>query len=142
MLNFREALIAQGADAAFVAKQTDRFRDRAIRRRATLIARTETIKAGNRGQQELWEQAAEQGFLDKARTRRVWIVTPDDRLCPYCEDMGAKYGPGRGGGVGLDEKFGAAESQLKDGSIRTMEPQQTPPLHPGCRCAMALEFSD
>jgi hypothetical protein len=49
--------------------------------RAELIARTETMRASNEGQQEAWDQAVEEGLLT-GNEQQEWIVTPDDRLCP------------------------------------------------------------
>lgn len=99
----------------------ERYRTRLIRDRAETIARTETIRASNMGQQALWQQAVENGTLDGETLMRVWIVTPDDRLCPWCSGLG-------GVTVGLNEAF---ESGI--GSVLT------PPLHPKCRCTVGLQ---
>lgn len=90
--------------------------------RAEMIARTETLRASNEGQSQLWDQATEQGLLT-GDEQKEWIVTPDDRLCPYCEPMD-------GINVGLNDEF---DTEL--GSV------QEPPLHPNCRCTVGLSIA-
>lgn len=87
--------------------------------RAEVIARTETMRASNEGQQEAWDQATESGLLT-GDEKQEWIVTPDDRLCPICEPMDGVQ-------VGLDELFDVDGDQV-DG----------PPAHPNCRCTIGL----
>jgi SPP1 gp7 family putative phage head morphogenesis protein len=87
--------------------------------RAETIARTETIAASNRGQQEAWDQAVEEGLLTGNETQE-WITTPDDRTCPICEPLD-------GVNVALGEQFDTELGKV-DG----------PPAHPRCRCALAL----
>jgi hypothetical protein len=138
VLNFERMLVEQGLSPDVVARRTERYYKRAIKRRATLIARTETMHAANMGQQEMWRQAWKDGLLSP-QTRRVWIVTPDDKLCPFCRSLGRKYGPNSGGGTMLEEQFVSDPIQRQNGSFRGIEPSLTPPAHPGCRCAMALK---
>jgi SPP1 gp7 family putative phage head morphogenesis protein len=87
--------------------------------RADLIARTETMRASNEGQQEAWDQAVEEGLLTGTE-RQEWIVTPDDRLCPICEPMDGVV-------TDLDGYFDVDGDQI-DG----------PPAHPRCRCTIGL----
>jgi SPP1 gp7 family putative phage head morphogenesis protein len=87
--------------------------------RADTIARTETIRASNQGQQEAWDQAVDAGLLTGSE-QQEWIVTPDDRLCPVCEPLD-------GVTVGLDESFSVDGDEI-DG----------PPAHPNCRCTVGL----
>lgn len=87
--------------------------------RAEMIARTETMRASNEGQKQLWDQATDAGLLT-GNEKQEWITTPDDKLCPICEPMD-------GDQVGLDEKFDVDGDKI-DG----------PPAHPNCRCTIAL----
>lgn len=89
--------------------------------RAEVIARTETMTASNEGQAEAWDQAVEDGYLT-GKEKQVWIVTPDDRLCPMCEALGETEP------VALGESF-----QTEDGEF------DGPPAHPNCRCVLGLE---
>lgn len=87
--------------------------------RAETIARTETMRASNEGQSQLWDQAVEEGLLTGAE-KQVWITTPDDRLCPICEPMD-------GVTTTLDGTFDVDGDEI-DG----------PPAHPNCRCTIGL----
>jgi len=87
--------------------------------RAELIARTETIRASNAGQQLAWEQATEEGLLTGNESQE-WITTPDDRLCPICEPMDGVTVP-------LGESFDVAGDRIEG-----------PPAHPNCRCTVGL----
>jgi hypothetical protein len=57
--------------------------------------------------------------------KRAWIVTPDDKICDFCEALD-------GQAVALDEPFVSDEYGEVD----------TPPLHPQCRCTMGLDFTN
>jgi len=94
---------------------------RLLRRRAEMIARTETIRAANAGQTELWNSARSAGLLPED-AQREWIVTPDDRLdAEICLPM-------HGQRVGLEMQF---ETGI-GGQV------SYPPAHPMCRCAIGL----
>jgi phage portal protein BeeE len=123
--NFRARLEADGTlTDAVVERRTARYAEAQLRLRAQTIARTELMTASNQGQQSLWEAARAEGLLRAERTKRVWILTPDDRLCEeICEPMEDQE-------VGLDEPFttGAGEQIA------------APPAHPSCRCAVGLKI--
>ena len=92
------------------------------RERAEMIARTETIRAANMGQQQLWEQAKEQDLLEPD-VKQVWIVTDDDRLCQVCEPIPSM----NEGGVAIDGLFNTPVGRLSG-----------PPAHPRCRCSLGI----
>lgn len=121
--NFVEKLRENGADEDLIAKRRELYLKRMRRSRATTIARTETIRAVSVGQQELWRQAADQGFIDANVARRIWFVTPDDRLCQLCRPV-----PGMNPkGVALDQPFATP-----------VGPVMFPPLHQNCLTGDAL----
>jgi SPP1 gp7 family putative phage head morphogenesis protein len=93
-----------------------KYADRLHNRRALLIARTETIRGSNEGQAQLWNQAVDAGKLSRT-AKRVWITTPDERLCPICEGLEGKIAPLNGS---FDGRFSG------------------PPAHPACRCTTGL----
>jgi hypothetical protein len=101
---------------------TERYRNKLLRYRAETITRTETIRAANIGQLRLWQTAFSQGLLPAGRTRRLWIITPDDKLCDRCQLL-------RG-------KTATLTGVYRVGSLYVT----TPPAHPRCRCAMGLVF--
>jgi len=117
---YRDALEQAGVPDDRIDRRAEAYRDRLLAQRADTIARTESINAVNAGQQEGWDQAADRGEIDRKTAKKVWIVTPDDRLCPRCEELA-------GQAVGIDEQFDTDEGRI-DG----------PGLHPNCRCSMAL----
>lgn len=121
--NHRAMLVEEGVKPATIDKRIQKLYDRMLRQRATNIARTETIRAASAGQNAVWDQAAEQGLLDRQTVRRGWVVTPDDRLCPICEAI-PEMNPE---GVPLGTPFNS-----------TVGPVMHPPAHPQCRCATAL----
>lgn len=123
--NYRASLVDAGYTGLKLEKAVDRFNKTMLRNRAFTIARTETIRGSSYGQREAWKQAEDAGLVDKSRTRRKWIITPDDRLCSYCRAI-PNMNPE---GVGLDQPF-----QTLSGSVLT------PPAHPNCRCAVGLTF--
>lgn len=112
------------------AAQHAAYRAFLIRWRAETIARTETIRAANMGQQFVWREAARQGLFNPSLSQRVWIVTPDDRLCPFCAPMADQL-------VGFEDDFRSGEIVTSRG-VRSLGSVLTPPLHPRCRCAIAL----
>jgi hypothetical protein len=98
-----------------------RYRERFLKYRAEAIARTESIRALNVGQQEAWRQMAAGGKIDAGLIRRIWLVAHDERACPRCRPI-PKLNPQ---GVGLERPF-----QTPGG------PVMMPPLHPSCRCTV------
>lgn len=122
--NLRTKLLAGGATAKQIESQTAAMSKRLLERRTENIARTEGITSAGQGQLELWRQAADNGLLIPSETKRVWIVTPDDRLCKnICLPMMGQV-------VDFDEPFTTGNgSQV-----------MTPAAHPSCRCAVKLIF--
>jgi len=88
--------------------------------RAEVIARTETVRAANKGQQEAWSQATEAGLLT-GKEKQVWITAPDEKLCPICEELDGTTAP-------LDGMFEGSEDDY-----------ESPPAHPNCRCSVGLQ---
>jgi hypothetical protein len=107
--------------------ETARYAQRLRADRALTIARTESMRAANAGQQELWRQAEAEGYLPPTQ-QREWLVTPDELLCEICAPI-----PGNGP-VGLREAFVTGSGNLL----------MHPPAHPNCRCTTALliDFGD
>lgn len=109
--------VAQAQEMA--GKAAERYRKAAIKMRAENIARTETLRAANAGQQALWNQHIKDGLLPVS-AMKIWIVTPDDRLCPRCRQLRDLEAP-------VSEPFQTPEGEV-----------DYPPLHPRCRCAMGI----
>lgn len=118
--NYRSQLEASGLNKETVIRKVQRRRDRMTRQRSEMIARTETMRASNMGVQLALEERVAKGALDPAYARKIWIVTADDRTCPYCLAIDGQLQP-------IHQPF----VSLTHGSV------MVPPLHPMCRCAMA-----
>jgi len=120
--------IAQGTvTPAFIQQMQGIYSERLIAARAETIARTETLAAINHGVHESWRQSVAEGDLPKT-ARRMWILTPDERLCPICAEI-----PGLNpDGVGMEEAFDTPEGPVMD----------PPAPHPNCRCSVGLIFPD
>jgi very-short-patch-repair endonuclease len=78
-VSYFQALIQEGTSRDRAQVLADRYAARRLRERAINIARTETLGALNKGQLELWDQAKRLKLIG-TRSRKEWIVTPDDRL--------------------------------------------------------------
>jgi SPP1 gp7 family putative phage head morphogenesis protein len=109
-----------GISESEISRLVEGYSDELLGSRAETIARTETMRASNEGQLELWEQGIEDGFFSADDSKR-WIITDDDRLCPICEALDGQE-------VQLDEQF-----DLEGG-----EQVDAPPAHPNCRCTIGL----
>jgi SPP1 gp7 family putative phage head morphogenesis protein len=116
-----EVLITNGLSRRAAERQARAYAQRLLRYRALTIARTETISAASSGQLSAWQQLQRRGRLAPA-AMKVWIVTPDDRLCRRCRAMDGKTVP-------LDAQFVGAFGSAS-----------APPLHPNCRCGIGLTF--
>lgn len=106
-----------------IDKMVARYAERMLNARAENIARTETINAARLGTQAAWRQAAEDGWLEHAKIRQGWMVTPDDRLCVYCAAVPLLNPEG----VLLGQQF-----------VTPLGPVDGPTLHPLCRCIVYL----
>jgi hypothetical protein len=109
-------VVTSEAMERLVAKKSERL----LRDRAFTIAATEAMTASNEGMRLFWEQGRKRGTIP-ATQKRVWITTPDEKLCPVC-------GPMEGVMVGLKELF----------TLPTGERVMNPPAHPRCRCTQGL----
>lgn len=109
-----------GLDDERIQKLTESYRQRLINERSETIARTETLRASNEGQLNLWRQARAKGLI-APQVRKKWDATPDFKTCIICRSAGGQTVP-------LDAPF-----QTMVGPC--MVPQDS---HPRCRCGMVL----
>ena len=109
---------------AKIDAMVDRYAARQLRYRTENIARTESMTAANRGQQESWRAAVDAGLL-RPDTLQGWSVADDTRLCPICRPMKDQTAPL--GGVFTNPKTAAQ--------------YVGPPAHPSCRCVVTLKIT-
>ncbi len=99
-----------------IDKMVDRYRQRMIKFRAETIARTESMRAVNHGNDQAWRQAADQGIgrvLKFARTAGDERVRIGHRRIPKLNE----------GGVPIDQPF-----------MTPSGPKMISPFGIGCRC--------
>jgi hypothetical protein len=125
--NYRTRLEDQGLSQADVDKFAAQKTLELKQYRALTIARSESAIAALNGQNEAWQQAADDGVIDREVAVRVWVTTPDDiadHHPPSCADFD-----------GATAKLGEPFVVTSGGQAHTV---MMPPLHPNCRCSCAL----
>lgn len=119
--NRRNSLIDAGLSGAELDAAVGVYREKLLRDRSKLIARTEVLTAQNKGAGAAWATAQDAGLL-MPETVRVWISSSTSpRTCPACLRMHGKQAPV--GGFFDSPDFGQVSE---------------PPLHPACRCSLGL----
>lgn len=118
--------IAEGVSTPQLAKLIEDMFGDANRVRALRIARTEVIKAGNRGALEAYRQS-------NVVIGKEWFTALDERVCEWC-------GPLHGKIKALNTNFfHQGETYLgKEGGTLNLDYSDIgePPLHPSCRCTL------
>lgn len=97
----RAALEEKGNSPAAVDKKMAQYYGQALGNRAITIARTETLRAANLGQELGIRQAQMEGAFGNLEVRRFWIDTNDSRTRPDHREVPKL----NRNGVGLDEPF-------------------------------------
>jgi len=129
-LRFKQPETATG-----VERLTERYSERMAAYRANTIARTEMMRAANRGAAEVWEQMAADGVVRRGELKRFWAVAPENATSAKIGHKPVQLGPCErcaitaslnAEGVGMDEPF------ITDNA----DPIDIPPLHPNCRCVV------
>lgn len=92
--NFKTRLLGQGVKGPRVKELTDRFSNRQLKLRANNIAQTEITQAANQAQMEVWDQAIDQGVLNRDTARKVWNTTPGtpDDDCDFANGQVRRLG--------------------------------------------------
>lgn len=121
--NFRIALEKKNTPEKVLEKMSASYEDRLLNYRAQMIARTETRAATNYGQLSVWQEAADQGLIDKQSAMKQWVTVPD--ACDDCVEL-EDQGP-----IALDDLW-----QTDDGAL------EAPPLHPHCFCMLTMVFGE
>lgn len=92
----------------------------ALQQRAQIIADEEAYRAAVQGMLDRWRNVASQDAYLLATAAMVWVAIEDERTCPDCVALDGTSVPVTGQFVGYG--LGLAG----------------PPLHRGCRCALAV----
>lgn len=130
---FRQAQAGNPASVTEIDAIVTRYHDSLLNRRSRNIARTEATRAFGAGQAALWDQAVEMGLLNPLKTRRKWIVTPDERL----RETHAAVPPMNPDGVGLNEPF-----DTPVGPVMAPRTSGIASFDVNCRCTLVLEIDE
>jgi SPP1 gp7 family putative phage head morphogenesis protein len=120
----RAATLADGLEAgqplAIATRRADRAAREAsaryLRARATVIARTETIRAQSLARHVTWDRLQREGWLP-LDVEVEWATAEDARVCELCDPLDGQQVP-------LGGKFPGGYPH--------------PPRHPSCRCTTVL----
>ena len=112
-----------------ISRMVDRYRERYIKYRSVVIARTEAMRSVHAGSEEAFEQAADEGEIDRGEIRRTWITAGDHRVR---DSHVALNGIERG----MNETFPAWGGPLRYPG----DPRGAPSEVIQCRCAIATRI--
>lgn len=114
-----------------IDSMVNRYRERYVKYRSETIARTEATRSVNAGKQLMFEQAVNDGEVNRNQIRRFWIYTHDDKV----RDSHAAIPDLNPDGVGMDEPF------LTGAGNRLMfpcDPSAPPEDSINCRCSLYM----
>lgn len=113
-------------DAEQIDRMVSRYHTRYVAYRATVIARTESLRVVHQGAEEMFEQAIGDGQLDRTTVVRRWITAQDRRVR---DSHGPMHGQERAVGIAFTSANGIALRYPGDPSAPASETVQ-------CRCAV------
>lgn len=113
--NLLESGLSQTRASARADLLTDRYRNKLVKARSRMIARTEIQLAQNQGRIFAWRQTYEKGLLDGS-SQKMWVTAYRD-VCEICLDLNGEKVPW--------------DAPFSNGDLM-------PPAHPNCRCAGVL----
>ncbi len=111
---FETGLFRSGIKPRRLKKLRDNWIAKRLRTRSRTIARTESMDVLNRGVNKAWRQGINSGEIPEGMLK-VWILSPDELICPICSGMQGKTVP-------ANKEFSIGD----------------PPAHPNCRCTIGL----
>jgi len=117
VVRFYNSLKEEGVSQSVLKKQVGRYAEFLRKNRAMRISRTELSFAYNKGQLYSIQQASESGYI-QGEVRKIWLTSPDDRLCDICEPLDGEE-------VSINESFSIG--------------LDAPPAHPHCRCSVSYQ---
>lgn len=65
---------------AQINRMTERYQERMLIHRSNVIARTESLRSVNQGDEEMWQQGVERGVVDPADINTHWRTASDERV--------------------------------------------------------------
>lgn len=117
LTRYQTRLAQAGTKPELMSRMVDKYEQQLLKSRSMNIGRTEVHRALNHGQREVWREAANQGYIDKETSKRIWVV--DGAPCEICEPM--------------DGEEADLDGSYKDG----LEPGE---VHTNCFCTEVLDI--
>lgn len=117
-----------------IDRMTDRYRQRMVRHRAEVIARTESLRALSEGREAARQQMIDDGVLDPSQVRRFWINAGDSRVRENHTIIPITNSEG----VGANEPFSAPLGPLRF----PRDPRGLAAQTVQCRCAVSERIDD
>ena len=112
-----------------INRMTSRYRQRYIKYRAEVIARTEALRSVHAGTEELYRQAIDAGHVQEQELERTWVAAADERTRASHQNL-------NGMKRGINETFPGQDGELKypgDPDAPASETIQ-------CRCSLATRI--
>lgn len=120
--NYRRKLIEQGISLDRVQTLTEDYANQSLLYRSERMGKNESMLSANHGYMSMVFLGIKAGAIPRRVARKRWIVTPDDRLCEFCEPMGSVTIP-------VNEMFTTPYGLIEE-----------PPMHINCRCSFEIVF--
>jgi hypothetical protein len=76
----RRLIDGQQVDQGKIDRMVERYRERLVRHRSEVIARTESTRAIQGGQKAFMEQQIEEGRIERRQLRRFWHTSRDEKV--------------------------------------------------------------
>lgn len=115
-----------------IDRMVQRYQERYLRYRSETIARTESMRAVNRGNLEAWRQAANDGVVAADQIVRFWVHSHDEKV----RDSHLAIPDMNPDGVGLDEPFDSPLGPI----MYPCDPNAEPSNTINCRCTQIIRF--
>ena len=113
-----------------IDRMVARYRERYVKYRSEVIARTESLRAVHQGNEEMYRQAVETDKLDANQLTRTWVTARDERVRSSHSAMSGQK-------RGFDEPFiSGAGAQLRYPGDSSAPPEEVIQ----CRCAITTRI--
>jgi hypothetical protein len=120
-----------------IDKMVTRYQERFLNYRATMIARTESIRALNMSNQALWQSYINEGKIQTHRVIKEWIFTSDDRTRAAHDGRKPDGIPSMNpDGVQLNQKFNSMYGPINFPG----DPEADAANVIGCRCCLFIRI--
>ena len=126
----RAAKEGRALSSSQIEKMTSRYRDRMLKYRSEVIARTESLRSVHEGNKEMFDQAIQSGDLDPNQVIQIWNTASDQKVRDTHKPMN---GQERMIGVPFNSGDGSVLRYPGDASAPADETIQ-------CRCALGTRI--